>query len=86
IKCDLIGKQVPAENGTSTHPFEIALHYQFADSPFAGDKRISDTDAQRCKKVLLGAGWRWHKVDLTDKLTDNTKTLTGIRPDLGENM
>ncbi|EMB7054111.1 Ig-like domain-containing protein [Escherichia coli] len=85
IKCDLIGKQVKGENG-QMHTFETALHYQFSDSPFSGDKRISDTDAQRCKKVLLGAGWWWYEFDLTDKLTDTSKTITGLRLDLGENM
>lgn len=86
IKCDLIGRQVLAENGTSTHLFETALHYQFADSPFAGDKRISDTDTARCKKFMLGGGWWWYEFDLTDKFTDTSKVVTGLRLDLGENM
>lgn len=85
INSPLIGRQVPAENGTGTHLFEIALHWQFSDEPFAGDKRMSDTDPD-CKKYPLGGGYWWYEFDLTNKLTDTSKVITGLRLDLGENM
>lgn len=85
IYSPLIGKKVPSEDGTSTHLFEVALHWQFSDEPFAGNKRMSDTDPD-CKKYQLGGGYWWYEFDLTNKLTDSSKVITGLRLDLGENM
>lgn len=85
INSPLIGKKVPSEDGTSTHLFEVSLHWQFSDEPFAGNKRMSDTDPD-CKKYQLGGGYWWYEFDLTNKLTDSSKVITGLRLDLGENM
>lgn len=85
INSPLIGKQVPAENGIDTHLFEVALHWQFSDEPFAGNKRMSDKDPD-CKKYMLGGGYWWYEFDLTNKLTDTSKVITGLRLDLGEDM
>lgn len=85
INSPLIGKQVPAENGIDTHLFEVALFWQFSDEPFDGDKRMSDKDPD-CKKYMLGGGYWWYEFDLTNKLTDTSKVITGLRFDLGEDM